>query len=228
MIQSSNLYIPLIDTTWTHNDEGAFELYYALRHHIMTGSPTILPCFEGALLEASEAETARIRDSLTDSQLETLLMLQDACPSINTMEDAKTAAVQTINLLVQFGVKLPETSVATGTRLATVYTDKFKTLSNHRPNSALMKLLENITGPTQVKSLDMAKFFIADAGCIALVGPLGMLPLLTKLDLSDNGITNRGIAALCQKIKTHPSLSDINLANNDKKKILIDIFNLTF
>ena len=90
------------------------------------------------------------------------------------------------------------------------YCKEYKT----KPNSVLFKSLADNPGDFSATEIDCTGNFIGDKGLLPLLEVVRLCSQCTSLILPENGVKNSGVECIVHVALEHPSLRDLNLANN--------------
>mmetsp|Transcript_26495 Transcript_26495/g.47755 ORF Transcript_26495/g.47755 Transcript_26495/m.47755 type:complete len:636 (-) Transcript_26495:544-2451(-) len=202
-MRQCQVLIPVITTRWAQSEENILELYYGLRLSTLHGSPLLFPVFFPEVLE-----------SIDEPHFWAAKLLRDSCFHAKFEQPVSNVADQILWFLTQLKFGIKELSIGKGHSLAEIYTKCLQQLGGKRPNSGVMRMLDQMQDK-DLKELNLANNYIGDLGLKALCHIMDMMPNLVYVNLSGNGITNAAVSALVNTLVGHPCIVSLDLSNNE-------------
>merc|ERR1719473_601012 len=84
-----------------------------------------------------------------------------------------------------------------------------------RPNSEVLRILEDVEQGMSISVLEFSRNYLGDAGGRALFACLRMLPMLAELNVRSNGLRDEAVVFLCNCVSAHPSLGVMDVSENE-------------
>ena len=198
-LRDSSVYVPLVSRAWLDDEVCQLELYYALRGWFTKGYPVVLPALFPDV-------------PLTPGSHKLIDTLRAACFHIpfSTPEEVSAKIRNFCGQIL--GV---ESKATNGPSLRDVYTSALTALGGKKPNTGLMKLLEEYQSSPGPTKADLATNYIGDLGVQAFFTTIvPRWSMLTEIDVAANGLMNASIRRVCDALLYHPCVTMLDISRN--------------
>lgn len=87
-------------------------------------------------------------------------------------------------------------------------------MAKTKPNSGVMQLLNDLPFERDVETFSLGNNLVGDSRLLPLIPLFARMYRLQSLDLSNNGLKNRSVRALCEVLMHHKTICRLDLSGN--------------